>query len=359
MPECNKILTNNEQDIDFEKQINEIRRPCIKQFFKTNNLLTFLKTHINISLLLQRKSVDNKKSLVEILNDIQKLTNNVLILESVDTIKYQINLNNEASNNISNNQTLYNETSNDISNNQTSSNQISQDNIMLNKLIESYPTSEIINHSDNNSNIIEINQNNKPSILLYLENEQTNVSKLDVEKFYDNMKNINSCGILCNVSGGIYNKEQFEIDIQNDNIYIFISNYNYDETLFKLAIKIIYHIFDIIKNCNNDCIEIDKELLQRLKIEYNYFLTTQNKHINAIKNNILCLEKLTLTQLDHFFKRTHLNSDDKPYSCQLCGTKFGTNKSLKTHLKIKHNIQLAKTRKIKDEIIDNDIITFN
>lgn len=102
-------------------------------------------------------------------------------------------------------------------------------------------------------------------------------------------------------------------------------------------------------------IEIDKELLTRLKLEYNYYLMAHEKHITTLKTTILSLEQLNLTQLDHFFKRTHVNSDDKPYSCQMCGTKFGTDKSLKSHLKIKHQIQLGKKRNKKEIEIETEI----
>ena len=114
-----------------------------------------------------------------------------------------------------------------------------------------------------------------------------------------------------------------------------------------LAVKIIYHIHDIIKDNKNDSIEINKVLFQRLKIEYNFFLSTFQQHLNSIKTNIISLEKLAFVQLDHFFKRTNLTSDIKPFSCQLCGTTFSSDKTLKSHLKSKHLINLAKTRKEK------------
>ena len=180
-----------------------------------------------------------------------------------------------------------------------------------------------------NQNVIQMKKDSRPFILIYSETIlDVNISKIDVEHFYKEIKENSSCGILCNSNSGIANRDNFEIDIQDSNVYIFIPNHDYDGELFKTAVKIIYHVYDNIKDSSGS-IEMDKELLQRLKMEYSYFLTMHNKYINSIKTNIISLEKLQLIHLDHFFKRTHINSDDKPYSCQLCGTKFGTDKSLK------------------------------
>ena len=70
----------------FEEQINEIRVPCIMDYFKDKNLLNFLKTHINIDNLLQNfknktTNILDKTSFCEKLIDIEKSTDNILIKE--------------------------------------------------------------------------------------------------------------------------------------------------------------------------------------------------------------------------------------------------------------------------------------
>lgn len=330
----------------FEEQLNEIKVPCIIDYFKDKNLLNFLKIHINIDNLLQsyKNNHKEKKSFCEKLIELEKLTDNILIKELIETIKLQIC---ECNNEICNNEICDKEICDDY-------NKISKlDNILLEKFNTNFPTSYIEREINNEKfNIFKLTEYNKPDIYIYDNILNINIPKENVELFNKLIKERNSCGILCN-RNGIYNKQLYEIDIQDNNINIFIPNYSYDQ--FNIAVKIIYHIYDNIKD-NNGCIELDKELLQRLKIEYNYYLTMHNKYINSIKGNIMSLEKLQLIQLDHFFKRTHINSDDKPYGCQLCGTKFGTDKSLKSHLKIKHQIQLGKTRnkKVNDNENDNN-----
>jgi hypothetical protein len=328
--------------LSFEEQLNELRRPCVINYFNEKNILHFLKTYINIDMLLNNYHLnddinkENDISIFEKLLEINELTENVLVKELVSSIKKQINKKEIVLENI---KPLVEQK-------------------LLHNLIDLFPIADIFNidHKSKCQNVIQMKEDSKPFILIYSEkNSDTNISKQDVDLFYKDIKEKNSCGILCNSKCGISNRDQFEIDIQDSNVYIFISNHQYDNRLFNLAVKIIYNIYDIIKD--NTGLEIDKELLQRLKLEYTYYMISHEKHINSMKSNLLALENLSLKSLDHFFKRTHLNSEDKPYSCQMCGTKFGTDKSLKSHLKIKHQIQLGKKRNKKDndnENIDDD-----
>lgn len=344
---------------NFEEQLDEIRVPCIIDFFKDKNLLNFLKMHINMAHLLENynnKTTNciEKKTLCEKLIEMENLTENVIVKELINTIKMQIY-----------NKEIYNK---EICNKNTICNKlpnIKLENILLDKLNKIFPTSDIEITITELFNIFKLKENNKPDIYIYSQILDIKISLEIVEEFYKLSKEQNNCAILCNRNYGIYNKNSFEIDIlDNNNINIFIPNYN-DNYPFNLAVKIIYHMYDNIKD-NIGCIELDKDLFQRLKLEYSYFLTMHNKYLNSMKSNIISLEKLQLIQLDHFFKRTHINSDDKPYNCQLCGTKFGTDKSLKSHLKIKHQIQLGKTRnkKVKEDEPEepeevNGLITFD
>ena len=330
---------------EFEEQINEIRVPCIIDYFKDKNLLNFLKMHINIDNLLQsyknkNKNKIDKKSFCEKITEIEQFTDDILIKELFETIKMQLCAY-DKSNEITCDKITY-ET-------QMNKTPMKLDNILLEKFNKIFPTSDIEIDANDTFNIFKLKANNKPDIYIFSHILNINIPNENVEYFYKLIKENNACGILCNRNYGIYNKESFEIDIQDNYINIFIPNYN-ENNQFNIAVKIIYHIYDNIKD-NDGCIELDKELLQRLKIEYSYFLTMHNKYLHSIKGNIMSLEKLQLIQLDHFFKRTHINTEDKPYGCQLCGTKFGTDKSLKSHLKIKHQIQLGKTRNKK--VIEN------
>lgn len=323
--------------LTFDEQLDELKKSCVKSYFKDKNILKFLKTYVNIDMLLNNYHTTDNKDKGNIFEKlINQLTENILVKELVFSIKKQL-----CENGVELKKELIEKEIIIIK---------PCDSTLLNNLIELYPMADIhnVDHMSRFQNVIQIKEDLHPYILIYSEtNSDVNISKPDVEEFYKDIKENNACGILCNSKLGISNRDHFEIDIQDSNVYVFISNHQYDKRHFNLAVKIIYSIYDIIRE-NPGMIEIDKELLTRLKLEYNYYMMSHEKHISGIRNNLLALENLSLTQLDHFFKRTHINSEDKPYSCQMCGTKFGTDKSLKSHLKIKHKIQLGKKRNKKE-----------
>lgn len=220
------------------------------------------------------------------------------------------------------------------------------ENVLYQSLLKAFPDSDVILTRDQpDSCDIHIMKETKPLILIDSKHcEASNVRKSDLDKFYDDCKINDSCGILCNTFGGIANRKHFEIDIQDKRVLVFISNHQFDPVVFQLAVRIIYNIHAIIQDKKTDVIQIDNQLYQRLKIEYNFFLQSFHQHLDNIRANINALSQLSFSQLDHFFKRTTLNSELKPFSCHLCGTGCGSAKTLKKHLKDKHNIDAPVTR---------------
>lgn len=228
------------------------------------------------------------------------------------------------------------------------------ENILFNNLIKAFPSSDVTNTSQTpNCGDIMIKKEGKPDILIDSKNFQTNVPKIDLEKFYRDCELNNCSGILCNVNSGIANKEHFQVDIQDSRIYVYIANHEFDNTFFQLAVKIIYHIHEIIKNNKTNIIEIDKELFERIKIEFNFYNQSFKQHLNIIKQNITSLEQLTMNQLEQFFKRSNFN-DLKPFSCSSCGAGYGSAKTLKKHMSDKHGIKVTTKRGKKQKTQDEE-----
>lgn len=365
--------------MDWLEQIRELEMNInLKSYFENKSLLEFVENHIQLDYFLNTLYIENKHPLIEKLKNLEKKTENETIKELLNIIKLQVkipvkeqNFIKELDNSFNSHPVINNIKQNlqllqqNFSGSSSKKGQVTED-ILFNNLTNLFSDSEVINTSSiSNSGDIQIKKDNKPMILIDSKNFKSNVPKIDIEKFYRDTELNNSCGILCSSNSGISNRQNLEIDIKDKNIYVFISNHQYDNTLFKLAIDIIYNIYDIIKDKCTDNIEVSKELFQRLKIEYNFFLTTFKQYIDNIKINIISIEKLAFNQLDEFFKRSNLTNQIKPFSCQLCGTPFGSDKTLKHHLKFKHDIDVSKTRKPKnkeikiDETKETEIITFD
>jgi hypothetical protein len=228
------------------------------------------------------------------------------------------------------------------------------ENMLFHNILKAFPDSDVVLTRDQKESCdIQIKREGRPTILIDSKHcEFSNVRKSDLDKFYDDCKLNNSCGILCNAFGGIANRNHFEIDIQDNNVFVFISNHEFDPVTFQLAARVIYNVFDCIKDHKNDVIHIDPQLYQRLKIEYNFFLQSFQQHIDNIKANVNSLSQLAFSQLDQFFKRSNFNTTLKPFSCHFCGTMTSSAKALNKHLKDKHQVTiptLKRGRKTKNE----------
>jgi hypothetical protein len=285
---------------------------------------------------------DNFKDRIEILNN-QKLNDidkkNLEILSNIQsTFEKSLDSHNITNKIFSIESTLSNINEN-FSNNSSKKGQIAET-ILLNILTDTFQDTEVVDTSHiPNSGDIQLVKGDKPTILIDSKNfGSKTVPKRDLDKFYNDIQQNNCSGILCNAFGGIANKQNFEIDIVDKNIIIFIHSHQFDSSIFKLATNIIYNLHHELKEKQNDTINIDQRLFQNLKIEYNYYIQSFRHHLDIIKSNINSLSQLSFTLLDNFFKRKTINNVElKRFSCHICSTQVSTEKILKNHIKRLHS----------------------
>lgn len=284
---------------------------------------------------------DNFKDRIEILNN-QKLNDidkkNLEILSHIqNTFEKSLDSHNITNKIFSIESTLSNINEN-FSNNSSKKGQVAET-ILFNILTENFQDTEVIDTSHiPNSGDIQLIKDNKPTILIDSKNfGSKTVPKRDLDKFYNDIQQNNCSGILCNAFGGIANKQNFEIDIVDKNIIVFIHSHQFDSNIFKLATNIIYNLQHELKEKQNDTINIDQRLFQNLKIEYNYYIQSFRHHLDIIKSNVNSLSQLSFTLLDNFFKRKTINNVElKQFSCHICSTQLSTEKILKNHIKRIH-----------------------
>lgn len=328
----------------FQDQLEQIKENTFfTSYFQHKDLYKFLNIYIKIDSILNENHDDNSVILNK-LNNISNVSENNTINELLNILKLQFqlpqaNLIKELNYTLDNHPRLstidmnISELQKNFSSSSSKKGETTE-NILFNNLIKVFNDSEVINTSQiPHSGDIQIKKTSKPMILIDSKNFQTNVGKNDLEKFYDDLKTNNCSGILCNSNAGIGNRDHLQIDIQDNNVYVFISNHQYDNSLFKLAVKIIYNIHEIIKTNKTGIISVDKRLFNRLKLEYMNYMSSFQQHLNNIKINIVSLEKLAFIQLDQFFKCTNFTTDITDFSCNVCGLPYKSDKTLKTHMK--------------------------
>ena len=131
-----------------------------------------------------------------------------------------------------------------------------------------------------------LERTNKPKLLIENKNWETNVSKDEVEKFMRDTSIQNCCGLFLSQHTGISHKENFEINVQNGNVLIYVHNVNNDFEKIKIAIDIIDHFKAQIDSLEQD-VEVDtipKDVLKQINDEYKLFISKKTEVQKYVKD---------------------------------------------------------------------------
>lgn len=219
--------------------------------------------------------------------------------------------------------------------NSSTKGRISENNV-YNIILNIYPTAEIeyVGTESGKGDIL-FKRLNKTHIMIENKDYSRNVDTIEIEKFKRDAENINSSAIMLSQRNGIVNKENFEIEIVNNNVYVYVHNVQYSAEKIKIAIDIIDHIKKemVITEKN---INMDSTTLKLINEEYNNFIKnkiillnnidTFNKSINKSINE-LHLPNITKYLADCGCIREYV----KEWNCRLCDKSFQSEKGLKNH----------------------------
>ena len=203
--------------------------------------------------------------------------------------------------------------------------------MLLNKL---NPNEEIIQNTDENTcgDFIIMGQN-RPNIIVENRVSDVNIKPGEIEFFIQSCKNNKSNGIFMSQHTGIIGKNNFEMDIIDSNVIIFIHSVEYDEDKIKLAFESLNTLYNKIKMLQVDMnTTISKEILYEINKEYQLFITQKEELQKYIKNNhsqmLNQIENIKLSHLTGYLS-THFSNIDKKgiHKCNLCN--FYTSNTLK------------------------------
>lgn len=217
---------------------------------------------------------------------------------------------------------------------------------LYNVLQNIFPSDEIINCSNNTANCdycVNRLNHNKPSILFENKDYSRSVSTEEVEKFQRDIKKQQIHGILLSQNTGITYKDNFQIEIINGLIHVYIHNVNYSTEKIKIAVDIIDNLSPKIYmlseqfNETNMILTIEKEDIDELHNEYLEFNEQKNNIIENIKiSNKQIIDKIDTLQLNSIKKllNKHNLLNDNELKCNICNFFTGKNKaSLAQHMR--------------------------
>lgn len=175
----------------------------------------------------------------------------------------------------------------------------------------------------------------KQKILIENKNWDTNVPRDEVEKFMRDTAIQNCSGLFLSQHTGIANKENFEINIQDGNILLYVHHVNHDAETIKVAIDILDHFKERLDDLGKDT-EVEsmpKETLDKINEDYRSFVTRKVGLIKQVKDFQTSMTKqldsLELPSLQFYLAPRYASSDNMLF-CE-CGYSCRNKQGMSAH----------------------------
>jgi len=207
-------------------------------------------------------------------------------------------------------------------------------------LTKLYPSAEIVDTSaQSGSGDLILKRPNKVEILLENKCYAKSLNAQEIDKFLKDANSLRKHGIFLSQTSGIVSKENFQIDLHNGLVLVYLHFVNYDSSKIQTAVNIIDHFsskLDIVHG-EHDVNSISSEILESINYEFQGFLSKKDNIIASTKENqrklISQLEDLTLMSLEKYLS-THFSFTKKGFTCEICDNYTApTKKSLSAHMR--------------------------
>jgi hypothetical protein len=161
--------------------------------------------------------------------------------------------------------------------------------ITYNVLLSLFPCAQIdhVGNEQKESGDIILIRNNKPKILIEnKDHESKNVIKHEVDKFIRDCEIQNCCGIMFAQHRGICNKENFEIQIHNKNVLLYVHEVHFDKNIIKTAVEIVEHFKERLDELsfNNNEFTIETETLEEINKDFIMYINQKHNMIKLLKD---------------------------------------------------------------------------
>ena len=163
--------------------------------------------------------------------------------------------------------------------------------ITQNILLSLYPSAQV-DHVGNDlkeTGDILLIRDNKPKILIEnKDHESKNVPKHEIDKFIRDCEIQNCCGIMLAQHKGISNKNNFELQIHQGNVLLYVHNVNFDNDKIKIAIDIVEHfkakLDELSQTYGSNKFIIDNDTLAEINKEFVSYVNQKNNMIKMLKD---------------------------------------------------------------------------
>jgi len=204
-------------------------------------------------------------------------------------------------------------------------------------LTKMFPTAEIVDTSKLTSSCdFQLKRENKDSILIENKDYTVNVDPKEVKKFIGDCEARTSHGIFLSQNTGITSKNNYQIDITNGKILVYVHNCEYMSHKIQIAVDIIDTLSLKLKEFNledkKEEMVFTREVMEEINAEYQLLISQKEAIIHYVKefqkNIIIKLEDIRLPKLENILPSnlTSLNANKTIHKCEKCNT-FATDSS--------------------------------
>lgn len=224
-------------------------------------------------------------------------------------------------------------------------------------LTKMYNSAEIVTRP---SGVLLLKRIRKQNVVFQNKNMEQNVGVDDINTFMQNVDEEHCNGIFISNQSGISTKKNYQIELHNNNIVVFVHNAEYNPNKIEIAMDIIDSLSTKIRQfkptAENDC-AIPKEVLDTINNEYQMFLTQKAAVADVFKESqkkvLTQIDELRFPSLDRFLSTKYSAPIQKPgLKCDMCKSFSANNlKALAAHKrgcarKHTNTIQVAPTNVI-------------
>jgi hypothetical protein len=215
------------------------------------------------------------------------------------------------------------------------------ENLILNVLEQAFPSAEItaVGKTKETGDIM-VERMHKPKVLVENKIWNRSVVQAEVVKFIRDIEVQNCCGIFLSQNGKITTKENFEINIHNGNVLVYVHDVHNDADKIKLAFDIVDHLKDKLDEFSEEGAggeeSISKEMLEYINAEFQNFtaakmaLTKLAKDFN--KKFLKQVEEIKMPTLEDYLSTKYAFSSNK-FVCEYCSFVGKNQQSKSAHLR--------------------------
>jgi len=178
-------------------------------------------------------------------------------------------------------------------------------------------------------------------ILIENKDYNENIPSAEVDKFFRDISTQKCHGIFISQSTGIAHKHNFQVDIFDGFVTVFLHKVNYDHNPIIYATAIIKSLMFIASSTANNTsvfnskINLSNEDIQKIYDDWKKHNDTKQSIINSLNSQVKLLkDTLTLPALDSFIKtRFVADFQNTGFICPVCSKCCSTKPALVSHMK--------------------------